>query len=47
MDKELNENETTETREQEDGVSEEHLTVDVPTEIQAGRFVTAWGCKFA
>jgi hypothetical protein len=32
---------------QDTGLTEEHLTVEIPTEIQAGRFATSWGCSFA
>jgi len=47
MEKDLNEIETADVREQDNDVVEEHLTVEIPTEIQAGRFATSWGCKFA
>ncbi len=47
MERDLNEIETADVREQDNDVTEEHLTVEIPTEIQAGRFATAWGCKFA
>jgi hypothetical protein len=47
MENELNEIETSEARDQDDVVVEEHLTVEIPTDIQAGRFSTSWGCQFA
>jgi hypothetical protein len=28
-------------------VVEERLTVEIPTEIQAGAFAAAWGCDYA
>lgn len=46
MEQNLNEIET-EAREQDSDVVEEHLTVEIPTDIQAGRFATSWGCNFA
>jgi hypothetical protein len=46
MQNELNVVENNEASDQDTGLVEEHLTVEIPTEIQAGAFGTSWGCKY-
>jgi hypothetical protein len=47
MQNELDIVENVEVLENDNDLIEEHLTVEIPTEIQAGAFATSWGCKYA
>jgi hypothetical protein len=47
MQNELDIVENLEVSEKDSDLVEEHLTVEIPTEIQAGRFATSWGCDYA